>query len=289
MTLELPSPAKINLFLDIVGVREDGYHLLTMVNAKVSFHDRIECSLIRTPEIQLTSSGPRIPLDLSNTAHHAARRFRDLLNLPQGVRIHIEKRIPQGGGLGGGSSNAATVLTALNRLTGELVPMETMRETGARIGADVPFFLYDGCCLCEGIGERVTPIPIPLPEGEPPLRAVLCHPEEHVSTPHAYKLWDQLEPRHPASPQPLIQALKEQNWERVPGFLFNAFESVIFANYPGIHQAYGTFQGVSPTPPRLTGSGSNLYSLHTRLEEAFAVACGLEQQGLRATVCDLIL
>jgi len=289
MIVEMLSPAKINLFLDIAGLREDGYHRLTLVNAKVSLQDRIACRLIPPPEIQLTANGLPIPLDSSNTAHHAARRFRDLYGLPLGVRIHIEKQIPQGAGLGGGSSNAAAVLTALNQLTGNQVPIETLRECGARIGADVPFFLYEGCCLCEGIGEQVTPLPVSSPEGESPLRVVLCHPDEHVSTPRAYALWDQAgNPPH-ASPQPLIQALKNQNWERVPGCLFNAFESVIFANYPVIQQAYEVFRNISPTPPRLTGSGSNLYSLHTRREEAIEVANGLEQQGLRATVCDLIL
>nr|HQH72245.1 4-(cytidine 5'-diphospho)-2-C-methyl-D-erythritol kinase [bacterium] len=193
MNLELPSPAKINLFLDIIGVRDDGYHRLTMVNAKVSLHDTIACSVSESPGIVLTSSGSRIPLDQSNTAYKAAMRFQEQFNRPLGVRIHIEKRIPQGAGLGGGSSNAATVLTAFNRLTGDRESLESLRRIGARIGADVPFFLYEGCCLCEGIGEQVAPLLVPKSTEEPPIHVVLCHPLEHVSTPRAYQQWDLFE------------------------------------------------------------------------------------------------
>ncbi len=289
LSIELRSYAKINLFLDIEGTREDGYHLLCMVNAKISLHDLVSCSLTQKPQINLTCSDLHLPTDERNMAYQAAARFREQTHLSKGMRLHIEKKIPVAAGLAGGSSNAATVLQALNQLTYDQIPNAVLAEIGTGIGSDVPFFLEPGICVCRGIGEKVVPVSFPTLPKEPPLYGVLCSPAQHVSTPTAYRMWDELSHPSHASVQPLLDDLMQKNWSSIPSHLFNAFEPVIFKEYPEIHRCYQLFQDHSPTPPRLTGSGSNLYSLHTSEAEARTVAAALQKLGLAIHVFYLIL
>ncbi len=289
LSVELSSYAKINLFLDIVGIREDGYHLLQMVNAQISLHDTIRCTLILKPQIVVSCNDSSLAVDESNTAYRAAARFREQSRFFKGIMIHLEKRIPMGAGLGGGSSNAASVLRALNQLTYDRIPLSALQEIARGLGADVPFFLESGICLCSGIGEKVIPIPTRTSPEEIPLYGVLCSPDQHVSTQIAYRLWDQLKRPIHSSAHPLINALMENDWEKVPSAMFNAFEPVIFEEYPEIGKAYAMFESLSPTAPRMTGSGSNLFSLHTDKNEAEEVARKLNEKGLRSTEFHLML
>lgn len=288
-SIDIAAYAKINLFLDIEGTREDGYHLLSMVNAKISVQDTITCTLISKPIIELTCNDAALPVDGKNMAHQAAARFCERSRMSKGAAIHIEKRIPVGAGLGGGSSDAAAALVALNQLAPDPVSPALLHEIGQGIGADVPFFLEDGVCVCTGIGERVVRVPMVKDFEEPPVYGVLCSPAESVSTPLAYRLWDQAKKSEHSNSQNLIQALTKQQWDQLPSYLFNSFEPVIFEQYPIIFDAYRIFEKASPTAPRLTGSGSNLFSLHTSKTEAEKVAGVLRENALNSQVFYLIL
>ncbi|MBN2327662.1 MAG: 4-(cytidine 5'-diphospho)-2-C-methyl-D-erythritol kinase [Candidatus Omnitrophica bacterium] len=280
--------AKINLFLDIEGRREDGYHLLSMVNARISLHDVATCALVEKPRITLTCSDPSLPTDERNTAYQAAFRFREQARLQQGVSIHIDKKIPVGAGLAGGSSDAAAVLLALNQLADHPLSTDALREIAAGLGADVPFFFEEGICFCSGIGERIAPLQISKSPSDAPVYGVLCSPDESVSTQTAYRLWDEYENPAHSSPQNLIDAITRKKWDEVPACMFNTFESVVFAHYPVVEEAYRKFAAASPTPPRMSGSGSNLFSIHAGESEANAVVDKLRNQGLTASVFHLL-
>lgn len=287
--IESQSFAKINLFLGIVDTRPDGYHNLEMINAKISLCDDVSVDWASSEGVHLTVSDPTVPADARNTASKAAERFLAEAQETRGVDIHLEKRIPHGAGLGGGSGNAATTLLALNQLVDEPLPKETLHRIGVSIGADVPFFLEPGCCYVSGIGERVERLELTYISEQFAIGVVVCSPKVAVETGGAYGLWDRMENKPQASPKPMLDALKEGDWPRVIQTMFNAFEYVIFPAYPEIQNAYDAFREISPTPPRLSGSGSNLFSLHTTLEEAEGVAQSMAQEGYAAGAYRLIV
>ncbi len=285
--IRLNAYAKVNLFLNITGVRDDGYHDLVMVNAKISLYDDVICSLTNAPEIELVCSESNLPTDETNTAYKAAERFIRQTKAAPGARVHIRKRIPQGAGLGGGSSDAAAALIALNQLAKLPLTTPELSRIAEGIGADVPFFLEKGCCYVAGVGERVMGlVAAKRPEN---MGVVVCSPCDGVSTHGAYGLWDKAGKVEAKSPKPLIQALVNGDWDEIPKLMYNAFEPVIFEANPAVADAYTTFKKHSPTKPLLSGSGSNLFSLHPTINDAEPVAHALQKAGLAAHTYELIV
>ncbi|MDP8242742.1 MAG: 4-(cytidine 5'-diphospho)-2-C-methyl-D-erythritol kinase [Candidatus Hinthialibacter antarcticus] len=285
--IRLASYAKVNLFLNITGVRDDGYHELDMVNAKISLHDDIICSLTNAPEIELVCSESTVPADETNTAYKAAERFILQTKVTPGARVHIRKRVPHGAGLGGGSSNAAATLIALNQLAKYPLSMPELSKIAEGIGADVPFFLEQGCCYVAGVGERV--MGLVAAKRIDRMGVVICSPAEGVATHGAYGLWDKSGKIEQKSPKPLMQALVNGDWDTIPKLLYNAFEPVIFDAYPVVAKAYKDFKKISPTKPLLSGSGSNLFSIHPTLDEAEPIALAMQKAGYDAHAYELIL
>jgi 4-diphosphocytidyl-2-C-methyl-D-erythritol kinase len=240
-------------------------------------------------QIQLNVNDPAIPSDASNTAYKAAARFLEQNKLRGGVDIRIQKNIPSGAGLGGGSSNAATVLLALNELYDFPLGASELADIAAGIGADVPFFLENGCAMVKGVGERVLPFQVHPTYHQEPVFVVLCSPAVHVSTKDAYRLWDEQGSGRGKEPAKLLQCLVHGQKENLSASLFNSFESVIYPAYPELNAVYETFVSLSPAKPLLSGSGSNLFSLHPTEEEAYSVSAQLRSKGYKATVCELIL
>ena len=152
--------AKINLSLDIVGVRDDGYHLIKTVMQSISLHDVISISE-EGSEISITCNDPSVPCDERNIVYKCAKRFFEYWGIEFGVHIDIQKNIPSQAGLGGGSADGAAVLVLLNRICGNPFSDEELCIIGAKVGADIPFCIVGGCVLCEGIGEVLTPISFP--------------------------------------------------------------------------------------------------------------------------------
>jgi len=288
-TIQLRAYAKINLYLDILGMQKDGYHRLDMVNAKLSLHDVIACSIVPQRTIELTCSNSSIPTDSRNTAYRAASRYLEQTRSKWGVTIHIDKRIPHGAGLGGGSSDAAAVLQAMDALAEEKLPNERLMQIAAGIGSDVPFFLEEGCCYVGGRGEKVVKIFTLTSLRTSPVFAVLCSPSVHVSTKEAYELWDRSDAKTHSAPAALIQSLIGGQWDSLSSHLFNSFEAVLFPAYPAIQQAYDAFAKFSPSTPRLTGSGSNLYSIHLNRREAEDARSRLLTESYPSQVYELLL
>lgn len=158
-TLTLPAPGKLNLFLHIIGQREDGYHLLQSAMQFITYGDQLSFEVIEKPVIDI--SGMPTLNKQDNLIYRAAQYLQNTAAKPQGIKIHVEKNLPMGAGLGGGSSNAATTLLALNHLWQLNHPLETLAQIGLELGADIPFFVNGHSAWVEGIGEKITPCDFP--------------------------------------------------------------------------------------------------------------------------------
>ncbi|WP_312151191.1 4-(cytidine 5'-diphospho)-2-C-methyl-D-erythritol kinase, partial [Paenibacillus odorifer] len=175
------APAKINLMLDVLHKRADGFHEVEMIMTMVDLADRLELSELPRDTIIISSQAGYIPLDEKNLAFQAARLIKDRYNVKSGVHIHLDKRIPVAAGLAGGSSDAAATLRGLNRLWRLGIPAQELQELGAELGSDVPFCVTGGTALATGRGEKLTPINNP-----PQCWVVLAKPPINVSTAEVY-------------------------------------------------------------------------------------------------------
>jgi 4-diphosphocytidyl-2-C-methyl-D-erythritol kinase len=183
------APAKVNLHLRILRRREDGFHELHTRMVRVSIADELCFRTLDSGDSRLTCSDAELACDESNLILRALRSFQAASGIVQPWHIHVEKRIPMGAGLGGGSSDAATVLKTLNEAHGQPLTLEQLAELGSALGSDVPFFLYEKVCDASGRGEQVTPVDWPWK-----LRLLMIKPAFGVSTPWAYKHWRDSQP-----------------------------------------------------------------------------------------------
>lgn len=266
--------AKINLYLGICGKREDGYHLLTTLMQSVSLCDYVtlECSDTAdadglAPGISLMTNVEYIPCDARNTAHKAARAFLNVLGRQNiSVKIHIQKGIPAQAGMAGGSTDAAAVLNALARVFPGAADKDTLLSMAARIGADVPFCMDGGTQLCEGIGDRLTPV-MPL-EGLPLL---FIKPRCSVSTPWAFNAYDNLPvieskntDREDAISKFLYPAAGKSPLVRVreaAPYLYNDLERVAEREYPILSELRKFLTDNGAVVSRMSGSGSTVYGI----------------------------
>jgi 4-diphosphocytidyl-2-C-methyl-D-erythritol kinase len=182
--MTIDAPAKVNLTLRVLGRRPDGFHDIETLMAPLDLADRLEVELKDTPGLEFSCSDPSLPTDGSNLVCKAVKAFAAATGREFGVRIHLEKRIPHGAGLGGGSSDAAAVLKVLNELLGAGLSTEDLEKIAASIGSDVAFFIRGVPAICRGRGERVEPV-----EGVPSAEILLVKPPFPVSTSWAYGAW----------------------------------------------------------------------------------------------------
>ena len=180
-TLHLESPAKVNLRLEILKKREDGYHELRTVLQKINLHDLLHFSLKKEKGLSITTDHPNLPVGKRNLVYQAVQSILKKSDYQGGVLVKIEKRIPLGAGLGGGSSNAANALKAMNQLLKINLPKRELMRMGLEIGADVPFFFFNGAAIASGIGEQLKKIELP------ELWYVLIYPNFEVSTRWVYQ------------------------------------------------------------------------------------------------------
>jgi 4-diphosphocytidyl-2-C-methyl-D-erythritol kinase len=270
-SISIASPAKVNLYLEILGRRPDGFHAIESVMQLVDLCDRVH--LERAPAgIRLSVSGGEAPADPSNLAYRAAALLARRAGLRDGVRIHLDKRIPAGGGLGGGSGNAAAVLAGLTRLYELGETPERLARLGAELGSDVPFFLSPGLALVTGRGEQVRPL-VPWPPGW----MVLANPGVAVSTAWAYaEASSKLTGRERRSTIQALAAAGRLPWP--PVWAFNRFEEAVLPHHPEIGRLLRLLESGGARPARLSGSGASVFGV---VAEA-AAAEGLAQR-LRAT------
>jgi 4-diphosphocytidyl-2-C-methyl-D-erythritol kinase len=238
------APAKINLYLHILGRRPDGFHELETLMAPISLGDTLEINLIPAG-IEFTCSDPALSDAQDNLATKAARLFLVEFKLTTGVRIHLEKAVPVGAGLGGGSSDAAAVLLALRQLTGTQCEDAWLAELAAQLGSDIPFFIYGRTAICKGRGEIIEPVTL-----QENFQGLLVHPGFGVSTPWAYKTYAQ-------NPQ------KGESGRAFADFtLRNDLEPPPFGKYPWLPAVKKWFRSQPGVIDSLmSGSGSSVFAL----------------------------
>ena len=254
-TIKLLSPAKVNLILNVEGRRPDGYHDLDMVMAKISIYDEVSLSL-KPESISLSCDNSDVPLGNENIAWKAARALIEAKKLETGVHIHIEKNIPMGGGLGGGSANAATVLKGLNSLTGDSASIDELMKIGLSLGADVPFFLFEGAVArAEGVGELLSPI-----DDLPELWMVLINPGVHIPT---SAIFGQLNLGLTKTGKNRRIFRFNRDISKVVFSLHNDLELVTFKTYPDVEKAKGLLCKYGAAGALMSGSGSTVFGVYS--------------------------
>lgn len=265
--------AKVNLALEVVGRRGDGYHLVRMVMQSLALHDLVRVRVDQDAETRLSlcSDCPELPSDARNLAYRAAETFYTETGVRQGAcDIRIRKRIPLAAGLGGGSADAAAVLRALDTLHATELSDDDLCRLGLRIGADVPFCLLGGTRLAEGIGEILSPLP-PMPHSF----LVLCRPPIAVSTPEVYRAFDScVEPPHPDT-NGMCCALAAGDYSGVCQRLSNMLEVVTVERHPEIQSLKRTLSGCGADGVLMTGSGPTVFALFVDRRRAEAAANAL--------------
>ncbi len=267
--ITLKAPAKINLILDIVGKRKDGYHELRSVMQTVSLYDYITLTLTEEiyendePEISVSCDKPEIPTDKRNTVCKACEAFFKAsgAKFKSNIQIDIQKNIPSGAGLAGGSSDGAAVLVGLNRLFGDKLSQKKLCETGSLIGADVPFCIVGGTALCEGIGEKLTPLK-KLPE----CSILLVKPDISISTPLSYKKFDELDKTKLSDFQSFVSALENENLSAISRLLSNSLEET--TDEKVIYDIKETMTRSEALGAVMTGSGSCVFGIFENKKSA---------------------
>ena len=262
--------AKLNLTLDVLGKREDGYHDLQSVMQTISIRDDVEIDIGTGKPWKLLCSVEGIPTDETNLAWKAAKVYCDAMKKdPDGIEIRILKRIPSGAGMGGGSADAAAVLRALNRHYGEPLSIFALAELGAQVGSDVPFCVLCGTAMVEGRGERLRKLP-----DMPDCIFVVVKPEFSVSTPELYKKIDEVEiPKRPDN-KAMESALLAGDLEKVAKNVFNVFDPVVTEDHLELNYIKSLFHQYGAISYQMTGSGSAVYAIVSEFEIA-AVLCNM--------------
>lgn len=256
--LTMFSPAKINLYLRILGRRADGYHDLETVMLPLDFGDQITLQLAEK-NVTLECDDPRLPTDDTNLALRAAKLLATKCRVEQGVRILLQKRTPLAAGLGGGSSNAAAVLKGLSQLWQVDAPPDVLGELAARIGSDINFFLAGGAALCRGRGEQVEPIACKLSAA-----ILLVNPGFGISTKWAYESWAKAAAGLTAKPPEvslLLRALAENDLLGVSRCLFNSLEAPSIKKFPVLRLLKDAMRAGGATGALMSGSGATVFGL----------------------------
>lgn len=264
-TVRLYAYAKINIGLRVTGKRPDGYHEIETIFQQISLPDKVRITLAPavSPAIRIICNRPGIPVDARNLAYGAAERYLQRSGHCVAVEIGLEKNIPVGAGLGGGSSDAAAVLLALDRLLASPLPFTELEEIAASLGADVPFFLTGGTAYATGIGEVLTPLKIRLDR-----YIVVVHPPVSISTKWAYTNL-KIRLTNTKNNLKLTHFFTSENgvesWRKT---ISNDFEPLVFGNYRELENIKLQLYEVGAKYASLTGSGSALYGIFTSKEDA---------------------
>ena len=257
-TLTLSAPAKINYLLDVIGKRSDGYHSLRMIMQRVNLCDKITLTLTNNPGIVVSCNSKGAPDGPANIAWKAARALLDLAETDCGVNISITKNIPVAAGLGGGSSDAASVLMGMNELLHLSLTEQQLMETGTKLGADVPFFIFKKAALAEGIGDKLSLLP-----DMPRCWILLINPGVHVSTAWVYRS---------------LQLTNNRKLNRLPEFfgsiedvvsiLSNDLEDVTIPAFPVIAEIKNRLMDLGAVGSMMSGSGPTVFGIFKNFDAA---------------------
>ncbi|ACD53283.1 UNVERIFIED_ORG: 4-diphosphocytidyl-2C-methyl-D-erythritol kinase [Clostridium botulinum] len=251
--MDIKAYAKINISLDVIGKRDDGYHLLKMIMQNIDLYDIVQVEKIPNG-IKLKCNKPYVPTDERNLAYKAAKLFKETYNIKSGIYINIEKNIPVSAGLAGGSTDAAAVLKIMNKMFNINVTQSELMNLGLKLGADVPYCICGGTALCEGIGEKVTKLK--------PFRdkiLVVVKPPFGVSTKEVYKAFDLSKVIFHPKTNELISNIEKNNIEFISNNMKNLLENVTLGRYKIISTIKEEINICGALGSMMSGSGPTVF------------------------------
>ncbi|MBC8572921.1 4-(cytidine 5'-diphospho)-2-C-methyl-D-erythritol kinase [Jingyaoa shaoxingensis] len=272
--IKLKARAKINLGLDVVRKREDGYHEVRMIMQMINLYDRITLRRSTEPGIRVTTNLPYLPVNEDNLVYRAAKLLMEEFKVTVGAEIELQKYIPVAAGMAGGSSDAAAVMVGVNRIFHLGLTKKQLMERGVKIGADVPFCIMRGTALAEGIGEVLTPLP-----AMPHCSLVIAKPKIHVSTKFVYGNLKASELKEHPDIDGQVQALREGSLEQLVAKMGNVLETVTVPAYPVIDEIKRTMLKNDAMGAMMSGSGPTVFGIFEREERAQEVCRLLKKEG----------
>ena len=277
--ITLKALAKINLGLDVVRRREDGYHEVRMIMQTIHLYDLLEIQKIREPEIQIVSNLSFLPVNENNLVYKAARLLQEEFALTDGISVKLTKRIPVAAGMAGGSTDAAAMLYAMNQLYDLGLSRRELMKRGVQIGADVPYCLMRGTALAEGIGEKLTQLP---PMIKCPV--LIAKPQIGVSTKFVYEnLKLDADTVHPDI-DGLIGAIRAKNLVQIAGHMGNVLETVWIPNFPVIAEIKEHMMEHGAVHAMMSGSGPTVFGLFANGDTAVAAYEAMRESNLAKQV-----
>lgn len=278
-SIRLKARAKINLGLDVLGKREDGYHEVRMVMQTIGIYDRLILTKIPEEEIRITSNLAFLPVNENNLIYKAIKLLKDEYHFPGGISVDLNKFIPVAAGMAGGSTDAASTMFGVNRLFGLNLSMGKMMELGVRLGADVPYCVMRGTALAEGIGEKLTRI-TPVPH----MWILIAKPQINVSTRLVYEQLDMGGIQKHPDIDGIIRAIEAQDVVRIAQSMGNVLENVTVPLYPVIETIKQDMLSHGAINAMMSGSGPTVFGIfddRAKMREAAEV---LKQSHLAKTV-----
>ena len=254
--LKLKAMAKINLGLDVLGKREDGYHELRMIMQTIRLYDRVQLTVTEAPGIRVKTNLSFLPVNEDNLVDRAANLLMEEFQIKKGLFINLEKHIPVAAGLAGGSSDAAAVLVGANRLFHLGLSRQELMERGVKLGADVPYCIMRGTALAEGIGEKLTPLPAP-----PACHVLIAKPKIHVSTKFVYGNLRANELVSHPDIDGQIAALEQNDLYGMAARMGNVLETVTIPSYPVIEDIKKEIKRMGAVNAMMSGSGPTVFGL----------------------------
>ena len=274
-SIKLKAYGKINLGLDVLGKRDDGYHDLDMIMQSVDLHDVITITKNDSGEITVKSNTSKIPNDKSNLAYRAAKLLMERFQIAGGVSVHLEKRIPVAAGMAGGSTDCAAVLKGMNKLFKLKLTEQQLMARGVRLGADVPFCIMGKTARAEGIGEVLTPI-----KNKIKGYIVLAKPPISVSTGFVYGRIDKVKVKNKPDTEAMIKALEDNDLEMLACNICNVLEEVTIPDYPVVQDIKVMMKKDGALNAMMTGSGPTVFGLFDSKEKAITAIGHLTDSGI---------
>lgn len=256
--IQLKALAKINLGLDVLRRREDGYHEVKMIMQTIGLHDDLEIRKTKTPGIQVKTNLYYLPTNENNLVYKAAKLLMDEFQIQDGVSIQLKKRIPVAAGMAGGSSDGAAVLWGINQMYGLGLSMQALMERGVRLGADVPYCIQRGTALAEGIGEKLSVLS-PMPK----CTILIAKPGISVSTKFVYENLhaNDLKPEQHPDVDSMIEAMRQKDLGLLCSRMGNVLETVTIPAYPVINEIKRTMMDNGAIGSMMSGSGPTVFGI----------------------------
>ena len=254
--MRLRALAKINLGLDVLRKREDGYHELRMIMQTINMYDQLDIEISKTPGIKITTNLPFIPVNESNLVYKAAKLLMDEFQVEQGITVDLQKFIPVAAGMAGGSSDAAAAMIGVNRLFGLGLSVKELMERGVKIGADVPYCLLRGTALAEGIGDKLRALP-PCPD----CYVLIGKPAISVSTKFVYENLHANELEYHPEIDKMLEAIQWHNLNKIADCIGNVLETVTIPHYPVIQEIKDHMKEYGALNAMMSGSGPTVFGL----------------------------